>query len=107
MPKLVSFQWKKGPTIRKKCQLVRPCELALLSRVSFCNIPAVICKLDLVFVFDQIVDKQFREEKKNKELSSSWQRRTPTFATIATGEFSLWATGHLLYGMRKKINVIA
>ena len=48
------FNWsvsngKKGPTVRKECQLVRLCELALLSSISFCNIPVIICKLDLVF----------------------------------------------------------
>ena len=34
------------------------------------------------------------------------ETRTPVFAAVATGEFSSWATDHLLYEMCKKIYVI-
>ena len=47
---------------------MRPYELALLSPISFCNIPVVSSILDLVFCFfDQIVDRQFRKERRNQK----------------------------------------
>ena len=52
--------------VRKECKLVRPHKLALLSTSLFCNIPVVIRKLDLVFVFNQIVKRQFKKQSKTK-----------------------------------------
>ena len=58
----------------------------------------------MYFVFDQIVDRQFRKEKKTtKSEFSLAEIQTPVFAAVATNDFSSLATGYLLSEMRKNL----
>ena len=61
---------KSAYLYRKKCQLVRPCELALLWTILFVIFLFVICKLDLAFC---VQSNREQAVKKRATKSSPWQ----------------------------------
>ena len=69
--KLVNFHWRR----RADCSKEVPAGEALRACTSFdyfiCNIPVVICKLDLVFNFNQIVNRQLKNNNKKLALAGT------------------------------------